>query len=307
MRLSRKIRLLTLLAVLTTAAGCASAPAGPVTANTDEVLRDTDQDLLYGTELPATSKEEAIARADEARKSGDLSKALFFYVKALNFDPEDADLLAAIGLLHQAQDNDVLAVRAYTLALQQNPDYVNVLEARGLIFLKHEENERAAIDLERAAELNPVSWRAHDGLGLLASRNDNHEKAITHYDLALAVKPESAAILNNRGYAKLLADDDEGAEADLRRATELGHVQAWVNLGRLFAKNGEYNRAVEAFSEALSEPEAFNKVAEASIENGDYEVAQALLEQAIFLSPVYFPAAEANLAQLKQIPREDSD
>lgn len=291
-----KIRLAALLLAIMLNAGCAMAPAaqGPETA-----LRDTDQDLLFGTEYPVTSKGDALLRADQARKEGDVDKALFFYVKALEFDPNDADLLAAIGLLHQYQKNDRLAVRAYSLALRSRPDFVDVLEARGLILLKYEENEVATADLTRAVELNPQAWPAHNGLGLLADRKEDHVAAITHYDRALEISPESGPVLNNRGYSKLLAGDTAGAESDLKRAAELGHQQAWVNLGKLFAQAREYHRAVEAYGTALPQPEAYNKVAEASIENGDYEMAQTLLEQAIRLSPIYFPAAEENLAQLQ--------
>lgn len=291
-----KISLPALMLAIMLNAGCAMAPAGQTP---EKELRDTDQDLLFGTEYPVTSKGDGLLRADEARQAGDLDKALFFYVRALEFDPNDADLLAAIGLLHQYQKNDRLAVRSYSLALRARPDFVDVLEARGLILLKHEENETAAADLARAVELNPAAWPAHNGLGLLADRNEDHAAAIAHYDRALETSPDSAPVLNNRGYSKLLAGDAAGAEIDLRRATELGHKQAWVNLGTLFAQSGKYQRAVEAFGEALPRPEAFNKVAEASIENGDYEMAETLLEQAIRLSPVYFPAAEENLAQLQ--------
>jgi len=72
-----------------------------------------------------------------------------------------------------------------------------------------------------------------------------------------------------------------------------------VNLGTLYARLGRYDLAVEAFEKVLPEAEAFNKVAEASIQKGDYTTAETLLEQAIRLSPTYFPAAEENLAQLK--------
>lgn len=291
---------LILLAFTAITAGCASAPSTPNGAFADDELRDTDRDLIFSTEFPVANKADALLRADTARKSGEIDKALFFYVKALQFDPKDADLLAAIGLLHQYQGNDELAARAYTMALDAKPDYAKVLEARGLIYLAHEENERALADLTRAAEIGPDSWQAHNGLGLLADRAGNHDVAIGHYDKALALNPNSGAILNNRGYSQLLAHKYLGAEIDLRMAAEThGHKQAWVNLGTLYARLGRYDLAVEAFEKVLPEAEAFNKVAEASIQKGDYTTAETLLEQAIRLSPTYFPAAEENLAQLK--------
>jgi Flp pilus assembly protein TadD len=289
-----------LVAVALLSSGCATAPSSPTAAVSDEQLRNTDNDLLFATEFPVANKGDALLRAEEARQAGNIDKALFFYVKAVKFDPQDADLLAAIGRLHQYQGNSQLAVRAYTLALDIDPDYARVLEARGLILLAHEEDERALADLGRAVERDPLAWRAHNGLGLLADRSDDHARAILHYDAALELQPESGDILNNRGYSKMLAGDIEGAETDLQKASHLlGHRQAWVNLGTLFARQGRYQLAVEALQEVLPEPEAFNKVAEASVQNGDYAIARDLLEQAIRVSPIYFPAAEENLAELE--------
>jgi Flp pilus assembly protein TadD len=255
---------------------CAGTPTSPEPGFSEEALRDVDHDLIFATEFPVASKAEAIARADAARSEGELDRALFFYVKALKFDSQDARLLAAIGFLHQFQGNAEYAVRAYTLALKEDPDFAEVLEARGLMLLSNHEDERARIDLTRAVSFNMSAWRSYNGLGLLADRQGNHSLAVTYYDNALAANPGEANILNNRGYSKILVEDFDGAYRDLREATE-----------------------VVALQEVLSHPEALNKVAEASILNGDNATAERLLKRAIKLSPRYFPAAENNLAQLQ--------
>ena len=260
------VAFLSLVAVLQLSA-CAGTPAGPEPEFPEERLRDADADLMFATEFPVATKADAMLRAEAARKEGELDKALFFYVKALKFDPRDSQLLAAIGLLHQFQGNAEYAVRAYTLALNENPDFAEVLEARGLILLAHDEDDRARADLTRAVQVYDSAWSSYN--------------------------------------SKFLAEDFDGAEQDLKRAAEsLGHKQAWVNLGTLYARQGRYDLAVSALREVLSQPEAFNKVAESSISNGDYAAAEAMLERAIQLSPRYFPAAEENLAQLRR--RSDS-
>ena len=282
---------------------CASTPSESTSAPpyTDDELRNTDLDLIFATEFPVASKEDALSRAEMARTSGEIDKALFFYVKALKFDPEDAELLAAIGRLHQYQGNNRLAARAYSLALESRPEFPEVLEARGLILLGHDEEEQAISDLTRAVVLNPNAWQAYSGLGLLADRKGNHTEAIAHYDAALAINPDSGPVLNNRGFSKMLAYDFIGAEKDLSRAAnELGHRQAWVNLGAFYGKLGLYDRAVETYEKVLPKPEARNKVAEASMAKGDYAEAERLLEQAIKLSPAYFQEAEDNLARILQ-------
>src|SRR5210317_1140227 len=126
---------LPLLGLLGMLSGCASTSAVPDSAAYDKELRDSDNDILFATEFPVSSKADALLRADEARTAGDLDRAIFFYVKALKFDPDDADLLAAIGILHQHQGNDELAARAFTLAIDARPQFVQALEARGLILL----------------------------------------------------------------------------------------------------------------------------------------------------------------------------
>jgi Flp pilus assembly protein TadD len=294
--------LLPLLGLLGIVSGCAATSATPASAAYDkEDLRDSDNDILFATEFPVSSKADALLRADEARTAGDLDRALFFYVKALKFDPEDADLLAAIGLLHQHQGNDELAVRAYTLAIDVRPQYVQVLEARGLILLRHEKEEPARNDFIHAVELDPARWRSHNALGLIADSAGSHEEAIRHYERALTHKPGSGEVLNNRGYSHFLAGNYEAAEADLSMAAmTLGHTQAWINLGSLYAHQGEYGRAVDAFRKVLPEAEAYNKVAEASMAQEDYSTAETLLLRAIRISPTYFPAAEDNLAKLRQ-------
>jgi len=286
--------LLLLIGILS---ACASEPE----VRFDETaLRSDDQDVLFATEFPVASKEGALLRAAEARKEGELDKALFLYVKALEFDPSDADLLAEIGHLHRLQRNAQMAVRAYTLALAEKPDYATVLEARGLLYLTHDENARAAVDLNRAVKVNGGTWPVHNALGLLADRAGDHVAAQRHYSSALELNPNSADILNNRGYSRFMSGDYTEAGRDLYEAAHTwGHKQAWVNLGALYAHNGEYEMAIDALRNVLPGPEAFNIVAEKSIQNGDFDTAEYLLNEAIRLSPTYFPAAEENLTKLK--------
>ena len=288
-----------LLAVLLS--GCASQPTETAVDFDEEVLRNTDQDLFFATEFPVASKEEALQRAAEARDEGEIDKTLFFYVKALKFDPADTNLLAQIGLVHEFQGNDQLAARAYSMALEVDPDFAAVREARGLLFLEHGEDERAKADLTEAAAIDPNRWQSHHGLALIADRASLHIAAIRHYDRAIALNPESGELYNNRGYSKLLGGDMEGAEADLIISAETyDYDRAKINLGTLYAERGEYGRAVHAVQQALPRHAALNKIAEVAIERADYSIAETMLKEAIKESPTYFPEAERNLSRLEQ-------
>jgi tetratricopeptide (TPR) repeat protein len=296
---SRRFSAVTLLcAYALISAGCASQPAAPTSNISEQDFRDADLDVIFATEFPVTSKADALKRAQASLEEGDFDKGLYFYVKALNFDPDDAGLLYRIGRIHEHNRNAEMATRAYTLALGSDPDYVPALESRGLMLLTHNEDSRAKQDLVRAVVMDATAWRAQNGLGLLEDRAGNHEEAIAHYTAALDITPGVAEILNNRGYSRMLAGNSRSAEADLRQSAALGYQKAWINLGALLAKNGDYFEAVEALQEVLDKPESLNRAAEVAIENGDRDVAQRLLEEAIEQSPVYFPDAEQNLARL---------
>ena len=121
-----------------------------------------------------------------------------------------------------------------------------------------------------------------------------------HYDSALSIKPDAAYVLNNRGYSKFLAGDAQGAALDLYEAAKnRGFSQAWANLGRVYAKQGWYDDAIETYKQVMSEAHALNNTAHAAIQNGDFTQAKQYLHEAIRLSPTYFPAAEDKLASLK--------
>jgi Flp pilus assembly protein TadD len=279
-------------------AGCASQPSTSAQGIAEEDFRDSDLDVIFATEFPVTSKADALKRAQESLEEGDTDKGLFFYVKALNYDPDDAGLLYRIGRIHDHGGNAEMATRAYTLALRSNPDLVPALESRGLLLLAHDEEIRAEQDLERAVLLDASAWRAQNGLGLIEDRKGNHDRAISLYSAALDVEPNVAEILNNRGYSRMLAGQLFAAESDLRQSAALGYRKAWINLGVLLARSGQYGQAVDAFRKVLDEPESLNKAAEIAMSNRDYNIAENLLEKAIKESPVYFPDAEENLAQL---------
>ena len=297
---SKGLKLTLIISLAMVVAACGSTPPASKTAITSDELLDTKMDLMFATEFPVTGKADAMILAGQAWSSGDINRALFFYVRALQFDQEDAELLAVIGKIQYAQNRPEMAVRAFSMALQADPDNATSYEGRGLILLANDRTEQAEADLQRAVEIEPTAWRARNGLGILADRRGDHATATRHYDAALIIVPDSAVVLNNRGYSSFLAGNYRSATEDLHIAADQhDYERAWINLGAVYAREGRYIPAVDMYLKVLSEPQTYNKVAEAAIANNDYETAQQLLEQAIYESPTYFPAAEDNLSQLR--------
>jgi len=284
--------------------GCASTPDVESDKHVGAVLNDKSLDVLFATEFPAESEADALARAKQAMQDGDTDKALFFYVRALQFNPENVALLAHIGEIQMQRNNYGEAKRALLLALEYNGSHAGSLEGLGLIYMSEGRHEKAVHELKAAVANDEFIklWRAHNALGVYADQADDFATAQQHYDAALTINPDAAHVLNNRGYSKFLDGDFDGATLDFyAAANDRGFPLSWANLGMVYAKQGWYDDAIVTYKHVMSEANAYNNTGYAAIENGDFIRAKRYLHEAIRLSPKYFPAAEDNLSKLERL------
>ena len=129
-----------LLGLLT---GCASAPDIDSDKYTEAGLNDQSLDVLFATEFPAESEADALARAAQAQQVGEVDKALFFYVRALQFNPESVELLAHIGEIQMQRKNLTMAKRAFLMARNYDATHARSLEGLGLIYMSEGMHEKA--------------------------------------------------------------------------------------------------------------------------------------------------------------------
>ena len=281
--------------------GCASS--SPVHDANPEIseLGGENLDLLFATEFPVASKDEALLNARKAYREGEIDKTQLYLVRALQFDPSDADILSQIGILHVQQGNGLLAARAFALALQEDPAHTSSLEGMGLLYFKADKNEVAKKHLEKAIAADPKLWRSYNALGVLADRDNDFEKAQSYYDKALKIQPLADDVMINRGYSKYLNKDYETAARDLYEVAQRSdNEKAWRNLALVYASQGWYDDAPETFLKVSDERDAYNATGVIAMENGDIDEAHFYLSEAVRLSPTYFAQAEKNLAQLRK-------
>lgn len=286
--------------------GCAGTQPAQVSDGNAGELSGDDLDLLFATEFPVASKNEAIMKATQAYRDGEPDKALFYLIRALKFDFTDTNVLTQIGNLHVRQGNSKLAGRAYQFALGQEPQHAAAHEGLGMLYFKAGNDKMAREHLEAALASEPNLWRAHNALGVIDDREDNFASAQRHYDAALEIQPLADSILINRGYSKYLMKDYRAAALDFFTVTERSdNEKAWRNLGMVYAKQGWYEDALETFLHIGEERDAYNETGVIAMENGDDEEAFHYLSEAVRLSPTYFAQAEKNLAQLRKKSSND--
>lgn len=302
MKVFRAIKITLILVFAGIFQACAS---GPTQSNTGAIVKDFGDDgleVLFATEFPVASKDEAIAKAALAFRDGELDKAQFYLVRALKFDITDVMVLVKIGNLHAIQGNAVLAARAFNFALQQEPRQAESLEGLGLLYFRSGNDQKAGELLERAIAIDATLWRANNALGVLADRKRQFGAALAYYDAALEIQPLADSVLINRGYSLFLAKKYHNAALDFYAvATRSNNSLAWQNLAMVYAHRGWYADALETYLNAIEPSAAYNEIGQIAMKNGDTESASYYLNEAVRLSPIYFAKAEKNLVDLRRL------
>ena len=290
------------ICVLGLLSSCASTPDTGLDRIAQTELNDNSLDVLFATEFPVESEEDALTRAKQALEEGEIDKALFYFVRALQFRPDNVDVLMQIAEIQMRRQDFALAKRAFLITIQHDPNRSGALEGLGLIYMDEGKDEEAINNLTSAVANDEHLWRAHNALGVYADKAADYPTALHHYNLALSINPEAAHVRNNRGYSRYLAGDIEGAMLDLyTAANDWGFLYAWANLGKIYAEKGLYRDAIKTYKLVMSEANALNNTGYSAIENGDLVLAERYLDEAIRLSPTYFPSAEENLSLLQEL------
>ncbi len=163
--------------------------------------------------------------------------------------------------------------------------------------------EDAIPHFRAAAAINPSDAVSSMNIGIYEHSRGNVAFAIEQYKkaLSLARNPKlKAEAYNNLGYAYKDLGDYPDAQQNLQAAvnTNPEYVGAWISLGLVAQKSGNFDLAVQAYSHALKiEPSGFGYVllAQALEHNGQTSEAQAAMQQARSLSEDFRDAQrEAN-------------
>lgn len=179
-----------------------------------------------------------------------------------------------------------------------------VENARGIAHASAGREHEAAFAFKRSSDLDP-SWAPPlVNLGALMQRLGRHRRARALYRQALALDPGSAAAHYNLGLLCRDLGDLAGAERAFSDAlgADPGHAQARRELALVCAERGDTTNAIallEAELRSARRPEAavYTNLGVVYARAGDFERAEAAFRQALRLEPSQ-PRALGNLAQL---------
>jgi Flp pilus assembly protein TadD len=275
---------------------CASLPPDSKNHHEFSSLGDADAHLTYSTAFPVASAREAILRGDTALNKGNLDRALFEYIRALEKEGSDGETLYKIGRVHLARKDPERARLALLLCLKALPDHVGALVEMGKLEMHRRNYESAKTLLLHALEINPNSSQVFNVLGVIADMQKDHQQAQKNYIQALYLGGNKSIYMNNLGYSYYLMgllDRAEQMFVDTLK-NDPNYKLAWRNLGLVYAKSARYKLALEAFGKTEKEHEAYNDVGYIAMLTGRYDKAQYYFNEAVRLSPAYYDLAVRN-------------
>ena len=250
----------------------------------------------------AESFAEAVGRGDAAWQAGELDRAIYFYVLALDRSPKDAPTLAKIGAIEEGRKNITLAQKAFEMAHAAQPDEPRIAERLGWLYLQQEKLDSAADIFSQVLALYPQRARALDGMGEVCRAWANYGDSISYFDAAMqATDADAASVLTHRGYAKLLAGDLAGAGFDLRRvALTTPRPETWLHLAELQTRQHDDAAAMDSLLEIMDTAHAHNEIGVVLMTMSDFRGAARHFTAAISASPAWYEEAQKNLARANE-------
>ncbi|MFH0991012.1 MAG: tetratricopeptide repeat protein [bacterium] len=191
-------------------------------------------------------------------KRGYYNKALVYYKKLqigerslrkelrshLNFN---------MGLAYYSLHNGKLAEQHFRRARRANPDFPRINESLGELLIRRGAFQEAITFLTQALEADPKSWICHYLLGVAYAKLQLWKASYDEFAIAIEIDPNEPRAWQMCGEVLLSIQRLDEAERYLHRALELNPMltDAVVDVGYLFLKRGDLQRARDCFEQAL--------------------------------------------------------
>lgn len=239
--------------------------------------------FLWSTNLgfSQTKKSQRVylEEAEEALTKKQPTRALASLNECLRVDPYYYDAYYTRGLVREQIGEFDGALTDYNIYLEIKPDHAEALFSRATLHYKHGQYELAKADFIKllnlprgetttvffqqdafATSATKIFTTQGNGkaylfnyLGLIEIKLKNYKAAIAVLDSAIYINPKEADQLVNRGLAKELNHDPDGAMADYQLALEINpdHSLARHNLGALKSSDGSMEDSEKLLVESI--------------------------------------------------------
>jgi len=174
------------------------------------IQREPDNDIAYF--------DRAIAHAGLDQNQ----KALDDYTRVTAHRPKWSSAWYNRGITHAALGDLKNALDDYSVAIRLRPDYAAAYANRGVAYAELGKLPEARADLDQAIRLEPADAAMFNSRGVVLMQMKNPSQALEDFNEAIRLNSLLGVAYSNRADARLALGDRAGAQADQKRARELG-------------------------------------------------------------------------------------
>jgi tetratricopeptide (TPR) repeat protein len=196
-----------------------------------------------------------------ARK-GDLKKAIEYWTKAAQLNPQDPDYFFNLGVAYFEIKRYIEAIDALTRTLAICPIYYKANLILGTAYLKIRKFENARKHIEKSLIVNKNSLLAYLNLGAINSILKDYKNGIAMFEKAIALSPKEASAY--MGLAKIYAtlDNIEKANFYFRKVIEFDKKGNLANYAKRLITSQRRQKIEEEpldISEAANPEESYSE------------------------------------------------
>ncbi len=207
--------------------------------------------------------------------NGQDQKALQYFKKATERDPNDPMAWYGLGYCHAGLNNHDSAIEAYKQAIRVNPyDEVTHFQL-GNYYSKIGRHEDAIAAYKEVVRINPEFEAAHFNLGVAYTRLGRYNDGRQAFEEVIRINPEAISAHYNVGTAYAMLGRYQQAIESQKEVIRLQpeFVPAHFNLGLVYGKLGQADDEMNAYKEAIRiDPDfapAHYSIGHAYLEQGD--------------------------------------
>ena len=201
--------------------------------------RDTKMEILrfrtyFDIENDRLTK--AIRNGIEKCHHNDFKGAIGEFSTAINIKPEDPIGHYCRALIKLRLRNYESSIPDFTEAIRLQMGDANALYYRGVARYNTKDYNGAELDLENYLKAEPNFAEGYYMLGLINKDYKKQNVAIENFSIAISKNARHEAAYFERAIAKNDNGDKEGCCADLKKAYELGHLEAYHYIKQICEK-----------------------------------------------------------------------
>ena len=213
-------------------------------------------DLLRAMELAPDSLSYQVGFADLLVEERNYAEAQERLERILELDERCSQAWYSLGIIHRQLYRFQDAIDAFTRVIELTPGdgYVLAHRASARAGLRtHEQDSLARLDLAASLELSPDNPAVLATIGNQLLASSEPDSAIHYFDRLVALDPNDAMAIHNRGYAHLLAGRYDMAINDMLESLEINVDFAYAhnNLGRAYHLKGDDVAALASIQRSI--------------------------------------------------------